>query len=82
MDMKCVYVLNAHTKICGLYCNYGHVKAADESQSFCFKYYGGMVAGSGDPQFQLLRFKISAQSYHQQLNVMARARLGKFEIYW
>ena len=39
-----------------------------------------MVVGSGDSQFQLLRFQISAQSYHQ-LNFLLRARLGKFEIF-
>ena len=40
-----------------------------------------MVVGSGDPQSQLLRFQISAQSYHQ-LNFLVRARPGKFEMYW
>ena len=83
MYMKGVYVLNAqflltcqHIHVLRFVgCNYGHVKAADESQSisFCFKYYGGWIRGP-DPQSQLLRFQIGAQFYHR-LNFLVRNKI-------
>ena len=53
MYKKGVYVINAHFLLTRqlilrfVGSNYGHVKAADESQiiSFCFKYYGGWIRG-------------------------------------
>ena len=41
-------------------CNYGHVKAADESQSFCFKYYGGWIRA---PTISIAKMPVN--SYHQ-----------------
>ena len=76
--MKCVYVLNAHTKICGLYCNYGHVKAADESQSFCFKYYGGWTKG---PTISIAKMPNKC-TVLSSIKFLVRARLRKLEIYW
>ena len=81
--MKFVYVLNAqflpvniYTKNCGQ--QLWAVRAADESQSFCFKNYGGWIRG---PTISIAKMPNEC-AVLSSIKFLVRARLRKLEIYW